>query len=276
MYKKILAILFGIAFLMSKVNASTLFETDKYRQDNEIYLTQKYEVSKSEEEQFVIDAKQDKSIYNKVYSFVDMSKTGGDETVAENISDKKEIVTISKNGNISITNLPKYIKYSKNGYNGNLKLDVNNIKTISKYDKDTNQYIYYITAYYIGNLSKIVEKPYIYQVRYKEVYSIEFMPLMAIGFILIIIVIYILRKNVKIYNLQYGKWVLIGKMRIKKPYINLDKLNHKNITSKYRIELSKNLTKKLYNKSIVIEKKNESIEKLVDKINDKFTFEINI
>lgn len=275
MYKKILAILFGIAFLISKVNASTLLNTDKYGQDDGNYLTQKYEVSKSEEEQFIIDAKKDKSIYNKVYSFVDMSKTGGDETVAEYISDKKEIVTISKDGNISVTNLPKYIKYSKNGYDGNLKLDVNNIKTISKYDKETNQYIYCTTAYYIGSLSKIVEKP-IYTVRYKEIYSIEFMPLMGIGFILIIIVIYILRKNVKIYNLQYGKWVLIGKMKIKKPYISLDKIKHKNITSKYKIELSKSLVKKLYNKLIIIEKENKSTEKLVDKINEKFIFEINI
>jgi uncharacterized membrane protein (Fun14 family) len=205
-----------------------------------------------------------------------MSKTGGDETVTEDISNKKEIVTISKDGNISITNLPEYIKYNKNGYDGNLKLDVNNIKTISKYDKETNQYIYYTTAYYIGSLSKIVEKPYIYKVRYKEIYSIEFMPLMGIGFILIIIVIYILRKNVKIYNLQYGKWVLIGKMRIKKTYISLDKIKHKNITSKYKIELSKSIVKKLYNKLITIKKENKSTEKLVDKINEKFTFEINI
>jgi formylmethanofuran dehydrogenase subunit E-like metal-binding protein len=65
-------------------------------------------------------------------------------------------------------------------------------------------------------------------------------------------------------------------MRIKKTYISLDKIKHKNITSKYKIELSKSIVKKLYNKLITIKKENKSTEKLVDKINEKFTFEINI
>lgn len=275
MYKKILTMLFGIVFFVTNIYASTLIESNNYKENNESFLIQKYEVNKNEEEKFILDFKKEKSIFGIKYSFVEMSKTGGDETLNEDIIDKKEFVTISNKGNITITNLPNYIKYNENGYDGQLKLDSDNIKTIKEYDKINNEYKYYTTACYIGNLSKIVEKPYIYLVKYKKLSNIAIMPVI-IGFILIVFVIYFLKSNVKIYNLQYGNWVLIKKMRIQKPYINLDKIKTKSITSKYKIELNKNLTKKLYNKIVIIEKENKIIEKLIDEINKKYVFEIDM
>ena len=83
-------------------------------------------------------------------------------------------------------------------------------------------------------------------------------------------------KNVKVYNYQNGKWTYIGKALLLKGKLRLDKFRSKEVTNKYRIELSKNLTKKYKDKTITIYKGTNSIKKIVHTSDDKIDFEVRI
>ena len=122
-------------------------------------------------------------------------------------------------------------------------------------------YTYSITARYKGEATKIIEKPLEYTLIYKEekikenvVEPIQekknYLPIIAsIGGTTTFFVILILytSKNTKIYNLQDGKWRLVGKIHLsKKGKINLDKFEHLAISNRYKIELNKKAINKIY------------------------------
>lgn len=272
MYKKFFIIIVVLVISISNIFASTLLNIDEYKEQDQNYLLKTYEVKTEDENIFVKNIDKKIFYYNKQYEFIDMKKSGGAKELTEDISINKDIVNYYDNGKFSITNLPEKINYIENGYNGYLDLNHNSINNYKK--DDSNKY--YITATYTGRLTKVLNNPYIYELKYKKINEIPITPMVVIGTIIFIFVIYILKNNVEIYNMQYGKWVLIGKMRINKPFIDISKLNYNVISNYYKIELSKNLTKKLYNKILSIKNNSRIKDKLVDEINNKFIFEIEI
>ena len=88
--------------------------------------------------------------------------------------------------------------------------------------------------------------------------------------------IFLFMNNTKIYNYQKGKWIYVGKALLINKKISLNKFVNKEITNKYRIELSKGLTKKYNNKTISIYKGTNKINQVLHTDNDIMDFEIRI
>lgn len=146
---------------------------------------------------------------------------------------------------------------------------------------------YTVTVNYIGEAKKTIEKPLHYTVVYKEIKEvpiqeekINYMPIIGTvsgATTFFVIVFFIARKNAYIYNLQDGKWVLVGKAYIsKKPKINLDKFAHLEITSQYKIELTKKAVNNAYGKFIEISKDNRKMRYMVKQKDDSYSFKINM
>lgn len=155
---------------------------------------------------------------------------------------------------------------------------------VGKIKKDS-PYTYKVTAEYSGIAEKIQEKPYIYTVTYKleeqdaiqEKPEINILPIFGgSGAGIIIIVFFCIRKNTKVYNLQYGHWKMVGKLHIRKSKIDLTKFKDLEITNRYKIELSKNLVKKLKHSTIQITKGSNTIEHKIKAENELYTFEITV
>lgn len=149
--------------------------------------------------------------------------------------------------------------------------------------KKDNPYTYTVTATYSGIAEKIEEKIYTYTVLYKmeeieqEDSKINVLPVIIGGSIgLIIAVCFIIRRNTKIYNLQYGHWKLVGKTFVSKPKINLTKYADSEVTNRYKIELSRSAVNKLKESVIQIIKGSNVVEHRVKTINTPYTFEITI
>lgn len=150
-----------------------------------------------------------------------------------------------------------------------------------------NPYTYTVTAQYTGEATKTISNPLEYTLVYKEK-IIESMPEEKINFMPIlggvtgattffVVVFFFARRNTNIYNLQNGKWVLVGKIYLsKKPKINLDKFAHLEVTSKYKIELSKKAVNNVSGKFIEISKENRMIRHIVKQKDDTYSFEINM
>lgn len=83
-------------------------------------------------------------------------------------------------------------------------------------------------------------------------------------------------KNVKVYNYQNGKWVYLGKTILLNGKIRLDRFRNREKTNKYRIELSKNLTKKYKYKTIRILKGTNSVKQMINTNDEQIDFEIRI
>ena len=146
---------------------------------------------------------------------------------------------------------------------------------------------YTVTGEYFGNAEKVEINPVRYTIVYKEKQAEipqeknNIVPIVAGvsgGTTIIALVILLFRKNIKIYNLQDGKWVLVGKAFInyKKPKLKLDKFKHLEVTSKYKIELSKDLVNKISGKFIEISKKNIKIKHIINEKDKIVTFSINL
>lgn len=149
--------------------------------------------------------------------------------------------------------------------------------------KRDNPYTYTVTATYSGIAEKIEKKIYTYTVLYKmeeikqEDSKINVLPVITGGSIgLIIAVCFIIRRNTKIYNLQYGHWKLVGKTFVSKPKINLTKYADSEVTNRYKIELSRSAVNKLKESVIQIIKGSNVVEHRVKTINTPYTFEITI
>ena len=88
--------------------------------------------------------------------------------------------------------------------------------------------------------------------------------------------IFLFMNNVKIYNYQKGRWNYVGKALLINKRISLNKFINKEITNKYRIELTKELTKKYGNKTIEIHKGINKINQVIHTNNEIMDFEIRI
>lgn len=154
-----------------------------------------------------------------------------------------------------------------------------------------NPATYTVTANYIGEATKTTENPLQYTLLYKEVKEEitepipeekdnNFIPILggvSTATTFFVVVFFFIRRNANIYNLQNGKWVLVGKIYLsKKPRINLDKFAHLEVTSKYKIELSKKAVNNVYGKFIEISKENRVIKHMVKQKDDTCSFEINM
>jgi len=89
---------------------------------------------------------------------------------------------------------------------------------------------------------------------------------------------FLFKKNTKIYNMQNGNYLLIGKTNVKtlSPTINLAKYKHKITTNVYRIVLSKSLANKLFEHEITISYDNEALKHTVRSCESDYTFDITI
>lgn len=151
--------------------------------------------------------------------------------------------------------------------------------------KKDNPYTYTVTATYSGIAEKIEKKPYIYTVTYKveeqeaiqEKSEKNILPIFGgTGAGIIIVVFFIIRKNTKVYNLQYGYWKMVGKLHIRKSIIDITRFKDLEVTNRYKIKLSKNLVKKFKYSNIQIVKGSNIIEHKIKAENEPYTFEITI
>lgn len=146
---------------------------------------------------------------------------------------------------------------------------------------------YTITAEYNGEARKEITKPSKITITYKEKIMEQpiieekdniLIPVLGGTSVIIIFLggMFLFMNNVKIYNYQKGKWIYIGKALLINKKINLNRFINKEVTNKYRIELTKILTKKYDNKTIQIYKGTNKISKVIHINNEITDFEIRI
>lgn len=146
---------------------------------------------------------------------------------------------------------------------------------------------YTITADYVGIAEKNVVNPLKITISYKEEKNLiddveekdnNIIPILGgtSGIIIFLGGLLVFMKNVKVYNYQNGKWTYIGKALLLKGKLRLDRFRSKEVTNKYRIELSKNLTKKYKDKTITISKGINSVKQIVHTSDDIIDFEVRI
>ncbi len=198
-----------------------------------------------------------------------------------------------------LVNIPKEIK--KNGSTLNLisnswdivetsEMQENNIP--SKY-KATSYYAskirvdnpltYIATISYTGTAEKIIENDYTYKITYiekeKEEENNLLLPtIIGSGMIIVLLAIYLNNTNTIIYNYQNEEWKKVGRARLSKPCLVLNKYITKKSSSKYRIELDNKLLDK-YNKKMFEVIKDDKVKKvLINKQNnvEPYIIEISI
>lgn len=146
---------------------------------------------------------------------------------------------------------------------------------------------YTITANYVGTVEKTVVNPLKITISYKEEKNIiddveekdnNVIPIIegTSGVIMFLGGLLLFMKNVKVYNYQNGKWTYLGKTLLLNRKIRLDRFQYKEVTNKYRIELSKNLTRKYKDKTITILKGTNSVKKMIHTYDEQIDFEIRI
>ncbi len=117
---------------------------------------------------------------------------------------------------------------------------------------------YKVTVQYKGEISKEIFEKNLITVTYKgEKISDLTVPIaVATGTgatgIFGFIVFWFTKKNVKVYNLINGAYELIGKCKIKNNSINLTTISLKATSNIYKLQLDKNIAKKLNNQDISI------------------------
>ncbi len=143
-----------------------------------------------------------------------------------------------------------------------------------------NPLTYIVTAEYTGTANKVIENDYTYEITYKHIATdTNYLPyiLIAGGTALIIIVLLVIRKkNVTIYNFQNKEWKEIGKQRITKPMIKLDRYNYKVKSNKYKIIIDEKFIDKNNGKMIKIKRQKRTIDKLINKSNNITPYTIDI
>ena len=148
--------------------------------------------------------------------------------------------------------------------------------------KVNNPTTYIVTADYIGTAEKVIENDYTYEITYKCIDEDKnILPILAItgGSILVIVVILFARKkNVIIYNYQNKEWKQIGKQRVSKPIISLNRYNYKSVSNRYKIILDEKIVDKYNGKMIKIKRNKRTIDKFINKANNinPYTIEIVI
>ena len=143
-----------------------------------------------------------------------------------------------------------------------------------------NPLTYNVTAQYNGTADKVIENDYIYEVIYKHIATdkndIPAIILLSSMTLIIIIMIFTRRKNVVIYNFYDNEWVEIGKERITKPIIKLDKYEYKVKSNRYKIVINEKFVDKFNGKMFKIIRKNRTIGQLINKANNIIPYTIDI
>lgn len=143
-----------------------------------------------------------------------------------------------------------------------------------------NPLTYIVTAEYNGTADKVIENDFTYEITYKHISTDKnYIPTIILlsGTSLIVVVIFITRKkNVTIYNFQNKEWKEIGKQRISKPFIKLDKYNYKVKSNRYKIVLDEKFIDKHNGKMIKIKRQKRTIDKLLNKSNNITPYTIDI
>lgn len=194
-----------------------------------------------------------------------------------------------------LNNIPKQIK--KDGYTLDLlttnwkiietkKLQDNTIpskyKAICYYatkKRVDNPLSYIITANYIGTAEKTIENNYIYKVSYKCVKEEKnILPIVFLGGSTLIIILVILtrKKNATIYNYKDGEWKEIGKQKLHKPLIKLDRYNYKALSNKYKIILDEKIVEKYNGQMLKIKRQKRTVDRLINKSNNTVPYTIEI
>ena len=95
---------------------------------------------------------------------------------------------------------------------------------------------------------------------------------------IILVIVFFLTRNVTVYNYKDGEYKKVGKVRATKAgKIKLDRFSLFETTNKYKLELSKNLTKKLKGKMITVSKNGTTIKMLVNgNEKEKYIVEVRI
>lgn len=146
--------------------------------------------------------------------------------------------------------------------------------------KVDNPLTYNVTAQYNGTADKVIENDYIYEATYKHIATdqndIPAIILLSSMTLIIIIIIFTRRKNVVIYNFSDNEWVEIGKERITKPIIKLDKYEYKAKSNRYKIVINEKFVDKFNGKMFKIIRKNRTIGQLINKANNIIPYTIDI
>ena len=134
--------------------------------------------------------------------------------------------------------------------------------------KVDNPLTYLVSVTYTGTADKTIKNNLIYEVTYKRI-DVEknYTPtlLLTSGTILIVWCLFLFRKkNITIYNLKQNEWKKIGRKRISKPVIKLDRYNNRVETNKFKIDLDDKLVKKLDGKMLKVVRNKKEISKIVD------------
>ena len=143
-----------------------------------------------------------------------------------------------------------------------------------------NPLTYIVTAEYNGTADKVIENDFTYEITYKHIATDKnYIPTIILlsGTTLIVVVIFITRKkNVTIYNFQNKEWKEIGKQRISKPFIKLDRYNYKVKSNRYKIIIDEKFIDKHNGKMIKIKRQKRTIDKLLNKSNNITPYTIDI
>lgn len=146
--------------------------------------------------------------------------------------------------------------------------------------KVDNPLTYIVTAQYNGTAEKIIENDFIYEITYKHISTDKnYIPTIILlsGTTLIVVVIFTTRKkNITIYNFQNQEWKEIGKQRISKPIIKLDRYNYKIKSNRYKIIIDEKFIDKHNGKMIKISRQGRKVEKLINKLNNIIPYTIDI
>ena len=93
---------------------------------------------------------------------------------------------------------------------------------------------------------------------------------------IILVIVLFLTRNITVYNYKDGKYKKVGKVRATRDgRIKLDRFSLFETTNKYKLKLSKNLTKKLKGKMITVSKNGTTIKMLVNS-NEKERYIIEV
>ena len=145
---------------------------------------------------------------------------------------------------------------------------------------------YTVTAEYLGTATKTEEHPITYVVKYEkeepevveEKQENNVLPVVGGTTGIILVIVFFLTRNVTVYNYKDGEYKKVGKVRATKVgKIKLDRFSLFETTNKYKLELSKSLTKKFKGKMITVSKNGTTIKMLVkENEKEKYIVEVRI
>lgn len=143
---------------------------------------------------------------------------------------------------------------------------------------------YTVTAEYLGTATKTEENPITYVIKYEkeqpeqveEKKENNVLPVVGGTTGIILVIVLFLTRNITVYNYKDGKYKKVGKVRATRDgRIKLDRFSLFETTNKYKLKLSKNLTKKLKGKMITVSKNGTTIKMLVNS-NEKERYIIEV